>query len=114
MPYKHIKFKIPKNLDRRRKLTDDDRQNIKNMYFEDHLLIREIARYYEKLCSRRLIQFVLFPERAELQAKHHKENAKDGRYYNKDKWREQMKRHRQYKQVLYLKNKLILWKIINC
>ena len=107
MPYKNIIKKIPRALDKRIKLSDEDRKKIKKLYFSDRFAIREIARMYQEKCSRRLVQFVLFPDRARLQAEIHKKNRKDGRYYDKDKWREQMKVHRRYKQKLYLDNKLI-------
>ena len=49
--------------DRRRKLSDDDKRDIQDLYNFEHLPIREIARRYEHICSRRMIQFVVFPER---------------------------------------------------
>lgn len=106
MTYAHLKLKIPPELDKRRKLTDPDREDIKRLFFIEGLAIKEIARRYEKKCSRTLIQFVIYPERLKRQRKLHKERRKDGRYYDKDKWREQMKTHRRYKQGLYLANKL--------
>ena len=55
-------IKLGKRYDRRIKLTDADRIDIQKMYILG-VPIREISRKYEKKCSRRLIQFVLFPER---------------------------------------------------
>lgn len=47
--------------DKRVKYTPEDKENIKRLYFVDHQGIREITRLMG--CSRRLVQFTLFPER---------------------------------------------------
>lgn len=57
------KIKIPKEFDRRRKLSEDDKALIHSLYHIDGLSIRSISRMFEKKCCRRTIQFVLFPER---------------------------------------------------
>ena len=105
MPYKHVKYKIPRQHDRRIKLSDADKNNIRALY-QSGKTIRSIARHYEKQCSRRLIQMVIFPERLEHAALLFKERRKDGRYYDKEKHAATIKIHRQYKQKLYLQGKL--------
>ena len=64
MPYwfETKKLRVGKDKDRRRKLFDEDKQNIKELY-KNGFAIREIARIFENKCCRRSIQFVLFPER---------------------------------------------------
>ncbi len=106
MPYKHIEKKIPRSLDRRVKLTDDDKARIAKLYKQGEP-VREIARQFEKICSRRSIQLILFPERRARLAEAFKQRRKDGRYYNREKWRERQREHRKYKQGLYLANKLL-------
>jgi len=99
MPYwfEKLKIKLPKEKDRRRKLTDEDRETIKSLY-KLGFGIREIARIFEKKCSRRLIQFILFPERLKRLAK-----QRDWRdYYDRDKHREYMRNHRKYKKEVLL------------
>jgi hypothetical protein len=99
MPYKCTKAKIPRKFDRRVKLTEDDKQNIISLYTVNGWGIREIARWYEGKCSRRLIQFILFPERADVA----RENFKKWRKANpikKEDWRRDMKGHRSYKVKL--------------
>jgi IS30 family transposase len=97
MPYKfeYNKIKLPKGKDARIKLDDTERLQIKNAY-KRGVPIREIARQFEKLCSRRLIQFIIFPER--LKACNYSGHWK--KYYNKDKNREYMKKYRQRKQKI--------------
>jgi hypothetical protein len=77
------------------------------MFFKDRLGIREIARIMEGRCSRRTIQYILYPERLAVVKAQFKERRKDGRYYNKDKHREAIKNTRHYKQKLKLEGKLI-------
>ena len=89
-------------LDRRIKLTDQDREDIRNQYFNTHESERPtmtaLAAKYN--VDRRLIQFVLFPEREAR----HKEQAslrqKDGRYYNRERGRKKMQDYRNYKRSL--------------
>jgi hypothetical protein len=102
MPYKHEGFKIPRKYNSRVKLSDDERNDIKELYKQGKF-IREIARLYEHRVSRRCIQFVLFPERMISANKNH--NWK--KYYNKDRRREEMKVHRRRKQKLFIENKLV-------
>ena len=104
MPYKFDKDKlnIPKALDKRRKLTDEDVQMIRNMYALGYT-IRGIARAFPEV-SRRTIQFKIFPERLETVnfSGHWK------KYYDKDKHREYMRKHRNYKKKLNSENLLLI------
>jgi hypothetical protein len=102
MPYTSEKIILPRELDRRVKLTEIDKEDIKHRHKAGEP-IHAIARAYKGVCSRRMIQFVIFPERLKaLQEKHIAEKS-HLKYYNKDKWRETMKEHRHYKQDLKLK-----------
>ena len=103
MPYKYQieKLKIPKELDRRIHLTDQDKLDILALYSSGHFGIREIARKYADKCTRRLIQFVIFPERRERARQGFLARRKDGRYKpTKEKWASIMREHRQYKQTI--------------
>lgn len=106
MPHKYEKEKnkIPKALDRRIKLTEQDKKDIREAYRTGILSIRAITRQYN--VSRRLIQFTIFPER---QKKNLEDRDKRGgymQYYDKEKHRKSTKRHRHYKNKLYLEGKL--------
>lgn len=84
--------------DKRVKLTDADRENIRKDYEGGDISIRGLERKYK--VSRRLIQFILFPERLEKSKKLYAERQKDGRYYDKDKHRAYTKKHRDHKKEL--------------
>ena len=101
MPYKFEKEKkvlAKPELDKRRKLTDEDKEMIKGEYKTGLISINGLARKYG--VSKRTIQFTLFPERLERNKELYKERRKDGRYYDKDKHREYMKGHRRRKKEL--------------
>jgi hypothetical protein len=77
MPYKEYKQITGRPLgvyDRRRcGLTEDDKDEIRKSY-KDGEFVRSIARRYADKCSRRLIVFILHPERLKaMQDKHRKE-----------------------------------------
>jgi len=95
MPYSFQTNKIllPKETDRRIKLSDEDKENIIRLYKKEKEPIREIARIYENICSRRMIQFVIFPERL----KQARANRDWKKYYTKEKNTATQKEHRQYK-----------------
>ena len=95
------KLKLPKELDKRRKLTNKDRERIKRLYFKNGLAIRVISREYKSKCSRRLIQFVLFPER-ELKLREMRKVTKAHlKYYNREKHNACVKDLRARKKELF-------------
>jgi len=100
MPYwfEICKIKLPKEKDRRRKLTDEEKEEIKELYRKGWS-IRKIAKKFQDKCSRRLVQFILFPERY----KHSRINWHWRNYYNKEKHAKIMKEYRRYKAKI-LKN----------
>ncbi len=100
MPYKHeyAKQHIPPKLDRRRKLSEAQKEKIRAEYKQGNISQRELARKYE--VSRRLIVFCIYPERLQQNKELYKERRKDGRYYNKDKHKEAIKNTRKYKQSI--------------
>lgn len=100
MPYKFEKIPINNpNHDKRVKLTGEQREDIKKEYGLGSISIRGLVRKYG--VSRRLIQFILFPERQEKAKKDFAERQKDGRYYDKEKHKEYMKKHRGHKKELW-------------
>jgi len=107
MPYKYqyTRMKIPRKLDKRVKILDEDKERIMTLYGKG-ISLHSIERdFFEYRISRRSIQFILFPERKEKCRIDYKTRRIDGRYYDKDKWRVQMRNHRRYKQSI--KDKLI-------
>lgn len=105
MPYKCEKILLPPELDRRRKLSDDDKEVIRHKYKTGFYSQRALAREYK--VSRRLVSFILFPEKYEEAKAQNKDRRKDGRYKPSDKeWAATQREHRHYKQALYKAGKL--------
>lgn len=90
-------------LDRRFKLTEKARENIRELYFDKSYTIRGIAKLYAKICSRRTIQFVLFPNRVEVVKARAKELKRWKKYNKKEIHTPAMRKHRAYKKELYEK-----------
>jgi IS30 family transposase len=100
MPRKSDKLVIgDEKLDRRVKLTTDDKVEIKRLHAEGKS-IRGIARQYG--VDKKAISYVLFPERIPQW----RANRDWRKYYDKEKWRETMKEHRAYKKQLLLEGKI--------
>ena len=99
--YKHIK--LPKTKDRRRAITDKQRIKIKKL-FSSGVAIREITRRIK--CSRRLIQFIIYPERLEKVKEQYKERGQAAKSYEKNKgkkWAATIREYRRYKHKILLK-----------
>ncbi len=107
MPYKFEtdNFKIPRDKDKRVKLSLKDKERIKHLHSSNQYSQRQLATMFN--VSRRLIQFYTDDEKL----KNHKEKSslrrEDGRYYDTHKHKEYIKTHRNYKKELY-KNKELL------
>ena len=85
--------RIGRDKDGRRKVTDEDRAYIKQLHTQGEA-VREIARIMEGICSRRLIQFILWPERLERVKARAIELKRWSIYHTTDKRREYMRTHR--------------------
>lgn len=101
MPYKSEKIKIEgTKLDRRRKLTEDQKEYIRWLREEEGLSQRKLAAMFG--VSRRLITFILDPEKEKKNKERIKRLKQEGRYkYTKEQWAETMKEHRRYKEKLH-------------
>lgn len=105
MPYKSEKIRLSKEQDRRIKLTDLQREEIRKKYATGLYSQRTLAKEYN--VSRRLITFVLDDEKKKRNAELLKERKSDGRYKpTKEEWAKTVREHRKYKQELYLKGEL--------
>ena len=80
--------------DKRRKITDEDKAYIKKLHKEGES-IREIARIMEKICSRRSIQYILYPERLEVVKARQKEVKRWEKYNTKELRLEVMRKYRE-------------------
>ena len=92
-------LKIPKEHDKRVKLTHEDKELIKHLYETTDTSQRKLATQFG--VSKRLIQFILDPEKykANLQAREARGGSKQ--YYNKETHTKTMKANRSYKKALY-------------
>ena len=105
MPYKSSKIKLSRSQDRRIKLTDEQREEIRHKYSTGLYSQRALAREYG--VSRRLIAFVLDDTKYQKCKEQFKERKADGRYKpDKEEQAKTMREHRHYKQKLYLDGEL--------
>lgn len=103
MPYKSSSIKLSESQDRRRKLTDEQKEEIKRIYATGLVGQRPLAKRFG--VSRSLIQIIVNPEIAEKKKQHIKEHWRDYRP-SKEEWAKTIREHRHYKQELYLKGEL--------
>lgn len=103
MPYKSEKLKLSETQDRRRKLTDDQKEEIKRIYESGVCGARPLAKQFG--VSRSTIQVIVNPA---IKQRQHDYVANNWKKYRptKEEWAETMKEHRRYKQELYLKGEL--------
>ena len=98
MPYKFEtdKIKLPEGADRRVKLSEQDRLNIKLMYDDGNISTYKLAELFG--VSRRTIQFILDPEKRKANRERLIERGGSVIYYDKDKNTKAIREHRQYKK----------------
>lgn len=103
MPYKSEKLKLSETQDRRRKLTNDQKEEIKRIYESGVCGTRPLAKQFG--VSRSTIQVIVNPA---IKQRRHDYIANNWRKYRptKEEWAETIKEHRHYKQELYLKGEL--------
>ena len=103
MPYKSEKIiKLAgTSKDRRRKLTDKQKDEIAAL--KGTMSQRECAKRYG--VSRRTIQFLWDPDKHKRNLQCRQERGGSKQYYSKEKQKQYMKRHRHYKQDLFLSSK---------
>ena len=99
MPYKCEKIKLSETQDRRTKLTAAQREEIAEKYATGNYSQRQLARDYS--VSRRLITFIIDPEKKRRDLENRAARGGSKQYYNREKHRETMKAHRRYKHGLY-------------
>jgi DNA polymerase IIIc chi subunit len=106
MPYKSEKIKIAGTKhDRRRKLTEDQKQYIRWLREEEKISYQKLADMFD--VSKRLIIFICKPEIQQKARERFKKYKAEGRYKpTKEEWAETMKEHRHYKQKLFCDGKI--------
>ncbi len=97
------KLLIPREYNKRCKVTEEDIRSIYHFY-ELGCSIHAIARIFAPKLTRRMIQFILFPERYERIRLIRK--SKGQKYYKREKHRDYMRKHRARKKNLWRKGLL--------
>ena len=103
MPYISEKIKLPRKLDRRVKLDDDQKEAIKD-WFVRGISMRKIAKEFN--VDKGTVRNIVKPEAYQAQLKKYREEKHWQKYYDTAKNTVYMRNHRRYKQELYLKGKL--------
>ena len=100
------KLHIPKELDLRIKLSDEDKEEIQYRYLEiGGVSQRDLAKEYG--VSRRLIQFAIYPEKQKENYEQRQRRGGSKQYYSKERNTDAMRRHRAYKRGLMKKGLLV-------
>lgn len=88
-----------KSLDRRVKLTNDDKELIKYLREEEEISYQKLANQFK--VSKRTIIFICKPETLEACKKKRAERGGWKQYYNKEQNTISQKEHREYKRNLF-------------
>ena len=100
MPYVSETIKIAgTKFDRRRKLTEDDKVEIRKMY-QDSCSYAEIAKVFG--VNRRTISFIVNPEELAWNKLLREKRGGWKQYHNKKEHTKRIKEYRSYKQSLYI------------
>lgn len=103
MPYKSEKIKLKGLQDRRKKLTDEQRKEIKELYGTGHYSLNGLAKRFG--VSKKTILLIVNENSAERARQYRKENWKEWQG-TKEEHREAIKKTRKYKHKLYKEGKL--------
>ena len=104
MPFKSERIKISNTmLDRRRKLTDEQKEQIREIYESGVCGTRPLAKQFG--VSRSLIQVIVNPDIAKKRSDYIKANWKKYQA-NGEEWNAIMREHRRYKQDLFIEGKI--------
>ena len=103
MPYKSEKIKLPQEYDRRRKLTDEQKDEIKHKYSTGLYSLNNLAIEYK--VSKKTILLIVNPESKRKNDERIKDHWKDYQPTTEER-NKIMNEHRQYKQKLYKDGKI--------
>jgi DNA invertase Pin-like site-specific DNA recombinase len=103
MPFKSEKIKLPEKYDRRRKLTNDQKDEIRKKYESGFGSLQSLANEYG--VSKKTILLTVNPKSKEKNDKRIKDHWKEYQA-SKNERNKIMRDHRQYKQELYMSGKI--------
>lgn len=91
------KYRVGRARDKRIKLTDDERQDIKRRY-NNGATKRALARFYH--VDRRLIDFIVNPDKYEATLRRRSDEKAHLKYYDSERRKEYIQKHNLYKKQL--------------
>ena len=103
MPYKSEKIKLKGLQDRRKRLTDEQREEIKELYGTGCYSLNNLAKRFE--VSKKTILLIVNENSAERAKQYRKEHWKEWQRTGEE-WNETVRKHRKYKQELYKQGEL--------
>ena len=103
MPYKSEKIKLKGLQDRRKRLTDEQREEIKGLYGTGSFSLNDLAKRFN--VSKKTILLIVNNESAEKAKKYRQEHWKEWQRTGEE-WNETVRKYRKYKQELYKEGKL--------
>ena len=103
MPYKSEKIKLNEKQDRRKKLTSEQRKEIKELYGTGCYSLNGLAKRFE--VSKKTILLIVNEESAEKAKQYRKDHWKEWQRIGEEH-NEAIKNTRRYKHSLYLKGEL--------
>lgn len=103
MPFKSEKIKLPQEYDRRRKLADEQKDEIKHKYSTGLYSLNNLAIEYK--VSKKTILLIVNPESKRKNDERIKDHWKDYQPTTVER-NKTMKEHRQYKQKLHKDGKI--------
>jgi predicted DNA-binding protein YlxM (UPF0122 family) len=103
MPYKSEKIKLKDLQDRRKRLTDKQREEIKKLYGTGGYSLNDLAKRYN--VSKKTVLLILNKDSAEKAKQYRKDHWRQWQRKGEE-WNETVKKTRKYKQELYEKGEL--------
>lgn len=103
MPYKSSKMKLTGLQDRRKRLTDEQREEIKKLYGTGCYSLNRLADIY--MVSKKTILLIVNEKSAARAKQYRKDNWKNWQRTGEE-WNATQREHRQYKHQLYVEGKL--------
>ena len=103
MPYKSDKIKLKGLQDRRKRLTDEQREKIKELYGTGFYSLNGLAKKYN--VSKKTILLIVNQESADKAKQYRKEHWREWQRTGEE-WNETIKKTRKYKHELYKEGKL--------
>lgn len=103
MPYVSEKMKLPPEYDRRRRLTDEQRQEIIQKYSTGEYSLRQLGREYN--VDKGTIGLIVNPDQKQRYSQYNKDNWRRHQTYGEER-NAIMREYRAYKHQLYKQGKI--------